>query len=79
MGRGVFSPTRRGAGIGTRHSLDCGGADGLYCANAVGTCGSVAVGQNWDRRAGAVRRWALKLGDAEEVSILLFSEDALSW
>ena len=54
------------------------GRDGLFYANTVGAFGAASTGQNWDRRASAVHRWALKLVDAREVLILLFSDDALS-
>ena len=54
------------------------GADGLFYANTVGTIGVVSAGQNWGRLAIAPHRWALKLVDAQEVLILLFSDDAHS-
>ena len=38
--------------------------DGLFYANTVGNFGSAAAGQNWDSRAIAFHRWALKLVDA---------------
>ena len=53
------------------------GTNGLYNANAVGTFGAPSAGQNWDRPAGAVHRWVIKLVDTKEVFIVLFSGDAL--
>ena len=53
------------------------GPNGLYYANTVGTSGVVSAGQNWDRLASAVHRWALKLADAESAFILLLSGGAL--
>ena len=53
------------------------GRSGLYYANTVGAFGVVSACQNLDRLASAVHRRALKLVDAKEVFILLFSDDAL--
>ena len=53
------------------------GPDGLFYANTVDAFGAVSAGQNWGRLESAVHRWALKSVDAKEVSILLFSDDAL--
>ena len=48
------------------------GPDGKFYANTVGTFGVVSAGQNWDRLASAVRRWALKLFEKKKVYLLLF-------
>ena len=35
------------------------GRDGMFYANTAGAFGVVSAGQNWDRLASAVHRWAL--------------------
>ena len=52
------------------------GPNGLFYANAVGAFGAGSAGRNWDSLASAVHRWALKLVDNNEFS-LLFSDGAL--
>ena len=53
------------------------GPDGLYYARTVGTFGVGSAGRNRGRLSSAAQRWELKLVDAKEVFILLFSDDAL--
>ena len=53
------------------------GPNGSFYANTVGAFGVVSAGQNWDRPASAVRRWALKLVGGKKVTLLLFSGDTL--
>ena len=76
MGRGASR--RRVAKPASEHGpVSVMGASGHYYANTVGASGVVSAGRNWGRLASAFRRWALKLVGAKEVSILLFSDDAL--
>ena len=48
------------------------GPDGMFYANTVGAFGVVSAGQNWDRLASAVRRWALQLVGKEKYTYFSF-------
>ena len=54
------------------------GPTGLFYANTVGAFGAVSPGQNWDRLSSAAHRWSLKVVEAKELFISLFSDGALS-
>ena len=72
---GGQSSHRQVGAPGPEHGLvSIMGPDGLFYANTVGAFGAASAGQNWDRLASAVHRWALKLTEAKEALILLFSD-----